>query len=51
MWTAIAAVASLLIAIFAWWVKATDETKKKKAAEDAKIDSLTTADDIMRGDK
>lgn len=51
MWTAIATIAAIVLSIWTWWLKRNDEKKKKKEAQDAKIDSFTTADDIMRGDK
>jgi hypothetical protein len=51
MWTAIATIAALALSVWSWWVKNNHSGKKKKEAQDAKIDSLDTADRIMRGDK
>lgn len=51
MWTALATIAALLLAIWTWWAKENDSKKKAKEASDAKIDALNTADNIMRGSK
>lgn len=41
------AIISLLGAVFAWWIKADAEAKKKKEAEDAKIDACSDADSVL----
>lgn len=36
---------------FIWWIKNDAEKKKRIADEDAKIETFSNADDIMRNDK
>jgi predicted histidine transporter YuiF (NhaC family) len=52
MWTAVGAIASLLLAIFVWYVKRTDKKDKAKDELDKEIDNISNADDVTRmGDK
>jgi hypothetical protein len=34
-------------AVFTWWVKANDSKIKAKEEEDAKIDAINSADDVI----
>jgi predicted histidine transporter YuiF (NhaC family) len=46
MWTAIAAVAGLLTAVFVWWIKQDDQHEKEKIEIKKKADNAKTSSDI-----